>query len=99
MYAQAGDLLLKAAPIPDTAIPMNGLTLLGGSSGSNAHRFAPGSHAKLLKDGGTIYAFVEADSQLIHEEHKPITIPAGTYIMDIVREHDYETDEMKRVVD
>lgn len=58
-----------------------------------------------LSNGMTIvpgigkYIVVREEAYLRHEEHKPILVPPGTYEMDLVREYDYEKDEMRRVVD
>jgi hypothetical protein len=45
------------------------------------------------------FLVVEMLSDLRHEEHNPISIEPGIYQIDIVREYDYEKDEMTRVVD
>lgn len=100
MYAQHGDLLLKRADtIPTEAVELPHLRLLESVGRDNAHRFAEGSAAVLFKYGETIFVTISDAAQLVHDEHKPITIPPGIWVMDRVREYNPETDEVRLVVD
>lgn len=38
-------------------------------------------------------------AEVVHEEHKPITLPPGEYDRVIVREFDYDSLESRNVVD
>lgn len=54
---------------------------------------------RITEENGQKFIQVDAPSLLRHEEHNPIEIAPGCYEIDIVREYDYEADEMTRVVD
>lgn len=45
------------------------------------------------------YLVVFNPTRIIHEEHKPITLPPGNYEIDIVREYDHFLEEQRRVRD
>jgi hypothetical protein len=58
------------------------------------------SVANITELGDTRRYIVIGDTVLLrHEEHNPVQLPAGIYEIDIVREFDYESHEMRRVVD
>lgn len=58
-----------------------------------------------LNNGNTIvpgegkFIIVREPSPLSHEEHQTIVIAPGIYEMDLVREYDYDRDEVSRVRD
>jgi hypothetical protein len=49
-------------------------------------------------DGG-MYLVLRKEGVVTHEEHAPITIPAGTYRVDREREVDHFTKTTRRVLD
>jgi hypothetical protein len=54
--------------------------------------------------GGTIavklkYLNVNEPTALSHEEHQTITLPTGQYVVGIVQEYDYDTEEARSVLD
>lgn len=112
-YYQQGDVLLKLIDkLPDGLIQSpEGLILQRGETTGHKHQFQSGGdvqvmctpNAKFNTDTITPnemkYAIVGNMIQLLHEEHKPITIDPGIYEIDIVREFDYEKHEVRRVVD
>jgi hypothetical protein len=62
-----------------------------------------GQDMSITPDEGKFIIVSAADGQeyalLTHEEHKPVIVEPGIYQIDIVREFEYSTMEMKRVVD
>ena len=38
-------------------------------------------------------------SKISHEEHKSFDVPAGDWVVDHVKEYDYDTEEKRSVVD
>lgn len=73
--------------------------LAEGEVTGHAHRLRAGSAAQVLGDSkGSLFLFVEGDEITIeHEEHGPVTIPRGGYIVRIQRE--YHPKEIRRVID
>jgi len=74
------------------------VTLAEGEVTGHAHRVTVG-RAELYEDSGTLYLRCKTECVVTHEEHNPITIPAGDYKIGIVREYDYITEEARRVAD
>jgi hypothetical protein len=56
---------------------------------------------KLLRDKvtGTRYLKVGEPTEIVHEEHKTVTLPPGEYRIGIVQEYDHFKEEARRVVD
>lgn len=101
---QQGDVLIESATAPEkaTTIPptARGHILEESATTRHAHVIAVAKHSKLLKDAtGTLYVVAKRAFTVSHEEHKPITIPAGTYRLRGVREYDHFEEEARRVID
>ena len=94
MLYQQGDILIeRTEEIPeqlDSIPPKNGRYILAeGEATGHAHAIT--DNISLLKDlsTGSLYCVADDSFTLRHEEHKPITIPPGLYIVRQVREYDY----------
>jgi hypothetical protein len=109
-YSQQGDVLIKRVDkLPESARAVETLVLQEGEFTGHSHRFTDPAKVTVYEThavvGNTItpnmgkYIEVRETSVLLHEEHKPITIEPGIYEIDIVREYDYEKDEVSRVAD
>ncbi len=115
VYYQQGDVILRpVAAIPEGFERTAENVLQEGETTGHKHQFF-GQEAKvtiyaadpnvLLSQGATIHlgigkvVVVRETARLTHEEHKPIDLPPGIYEMDLVREYDYDKEEMARVVD
>jgi len=86
-----------------------------GETTGHMHRFDAGAAVDLfvrpeaervfLNNGNTIvpgigkFLIVREPSALSHEEHRTLTIAPGIYEMDLVREYDYDSQEVRWVVD
>lgn len=87
------------------------LTLQEGEITGHRHRFLEGSKVKVYQAAPgypsensitpNVGKFIQVleDTVLLHEEHKPIKVEPGFYEVDIVREYDYDKDEVARVAD
>lgn len=74
------------------------LVLAEGEATGHAHAItATGAH--LLAHGSERLLAVDDSVELVHEEHAPITIPAGFYEVIIQRQFDYSTQAARRVRD
>ena len=81
-----GDVLLKSVDnIEGQKLPH--LTLAEGEVTGHSHRISVGQ-AELYQKGDTLYLQVMSETAiLIHEEHKPIPIPQGNWMIKIQREY------------
>lgn len=106
MLIQQGDVLIEAVPsIPKEAKkyePTNrGIILAEGEVTGHAHCIAELDNVEVSKKDkdGNIYLKLNKTTTVKHEEHKPVTIPAGTYRVRIVQEYDHLKEEARRVAD
>jgi hypothetical protein len=96
MKIRQGDvLIMKAEKVEGTKLPH--LILALGEVTGHSHRISEGE-AELHDRGGTLYLRVLSESAtLLHEEHKPLQIPQGEWLVRIQRE--YEPDGWRYVAD
>lgn len=94
-----GDVILmpmqQAVAMGDKRLPH--LTLAEGEVTGHRHRISDGK-AELYEKDGVLYLKVLSESAtLTHEEHKPIQIPQGNWMIRIQRE--YEPEGWRYVAD
>ena len=97
-----GDVFLTKVIIPKTARKQDHFTLALGEATGHHHSvvYADQDHAKLyMDDNGTLYLRASKPITVEHQEHKPINVPAGDYLVGIVNEYDPFTEETRRVED
>lgn len=94
-----GDVLIAAVEsIPAGARPRRAAVLVRGELTGHSHRLADPESAELWEQGGVLFLKVEADSaRVIHEEHRPITLPRGLY--RIWQQREYTPRAIRRVMD
>lgn len=111
-YYQQGNVLLKKVDsLPKDAINLKTKILQLGEVTGHKHQFGvdddvhvfvdkafAGQELSITPDEGK-FVIIGSTAYLRHEEHKPIGIEPGIYQIDIVREYDYDKDEIRRVVD
>ena len=101
---QQGDLLFEEIKhIPSTAKSHKGegwQVMAHGESG-HAHRIAVKDidYVEVRKELEDLYLSVKEPTDIVHEEHKTVTLPVGDYIVRKVREYDYWADEVRSVQD
>lgn len=95
-----GDVFIAAVKaVPADAERRPGAILARGEATGHAHRISDPDGVQLF-EGENAGGYLRVDAAmatLIHEEHKPITLPKGTYRFWIQRE--YSPKEIRRVVD
>ncbi len=107
---QQGDVLLQeVAGLPTGAARAPGtgpLVVARGELTGHSHVIKSDQAAlwTLTKDGVTqLYLEVRAPVTIVHDEHKPLPIPAGIYMVGRVKEYDYfnkmERKPERRVMD
>ncbi|MCL2937312.1 MAG: hypothetical protein MGU50_12420 [Trichodesmium sp. MAG_R02] len=82
-----GDVILQ--PIKLTAgKKLSHLTLAEGEVTGHSHRISSGD-AEVYEQDGTLYLKVLSETaNLTHEEHKPVKIPQGNWVVSIQREYE-----------
>jgi hypothetical protein len=102
LYRQGDVLFRKVESIPDGKRKkrLSGHILEGEVTG-HIHRIAEAQlvDAEVLEVGETMFLSVSAEGgvSIIHEEHNPITLPAGNY--EVVRQREYSPEEIRNVAD
>jgi hypothetical protein len=92
MLFQQGDVLIHAVKkIPKGALRVNrqkrGLVLAQGEATGHAHVVK--DEVEMLEKGRGLFIRSERAFTVVHEEHKPLTIPAGIWEVGKVREYDH----------
>jgi hypothetical protein len=114
-FQQGDVLLKPIKTLPGGLTPIKNNVLQEGETTGHKHQFpvsaavnlfempvvtkGPGTSLQTITPNGDKFLVVMEPAQLLHEEHNPITVPPGTYQVDIVREWDYNKAEATRVVD
>lgn len=92
-----GDVLLIPASETVTGAKLPHLTLAEGEATGHRHRITQGK-AELYEHAGMLYLKVLSHTALLtHEEHQPIAIPKGDWMVRIQRE--YEPEGWRYVAD
>jgi hypothetical protein len=94
-----GDVLLKRiSKLPEDVTEKNKTIAYGELTGHH-HRFENKEARVFRNDQGTQYVQLDLESELIHEEHENLMVPAGTYQVVIQRELDLMNQRIRNVVD
>ena len=99
MQIRHGDVWIESAPLPKAARAKDGTVLAYGEVTGHAHRLLMDGLLYEAEDGTTYIRVPEQGVTLTHEEHGPVTIPAGDYLVRIQREYDPYEQAARRVVD
>ncbi|MBD2043454.1 hypothetical protein [Microcoleus sp. FACHB-672] len=92
-----GDVILIPASETVNEAKLAHLTLAEGEVTGHRHRITQGQ-AELYERNGTLYLKVRSRTALLtHEEHQPIAIPKGDWMVRIQRE--YEPEGWRYVAD
>jgi hypothetical protein len=99
IYRQ-GDVLIRqitSLPTQKAQSRLNGILAYGEVTG-HAHRVEDMTKAEVLEIEKGLYLHVEAGGvRIVHEEHAPISLPAGNYEVEIQRE--YAPEAIRNVAD
>ena len=99
VWFQQGDVTIKpVGAIPGGAEPVDTRVLREGEATGHAHR-ATGAGVQLFVLGDALYMRVQTATEVVHEEHHAITVPAGDYEIGAVREYDHFAEEARPVFD
>lgn len=94
-----GDVMIAVVDaIPENAKPRLSTILARGELTGHSHRIEDSETAFLWDFRGEMFLEVTAEqARLVHQEHKPITLPQGTYRFWFQRE--YTPQVIRRVID
>jgi len=102
-YARQGDLgITSIQKLPDNLKELKTNVLAYGETTGHKHQLLetmPQQFSILEDKNGNQYLEINQPTDLIHEEHKTITIERGFYIIKREREYDYFAEEIKRIQD
>lgn len=98
MWRHGDVLIAPAAAIPERARPRTSPILAYGEVTGHSHRIAEPESAEFFELDGIIFMNVIAESAtVVHEEHRPITLPRGTY--RVWQQREYTPTQSRRVAD
>ncbi len=94
-----GDVLIASTDeVPAEARKQGGSVLAQGEITGHSHRIKEAGAAEIWMYAGIIYLKVLAEQvTVVHEEHKPITLPQGIY--QVWQQREYTPRATRRVVD
>jgi hypothetical protein len=101
MQWRQGDVLVQRIEmVPDGARPRPDTVLFRGEATGHAHRLAAGAGAAVLELDDALFLSIGGDgATLIHDEHGPIPLEAGSYRVWRQREWDPRARTTRAVED
>ena len=97
LYQQGDVLLTKVSSVKGKRL--SHLTLANGEHTGHHHTVTVGD-AELYEHEGTLFLRVTSEEAVLtHQEHGPVTLPAGDYKVGIVQEYDHFAEEARDVRD
>ena len=98
MLWRHGDVLIAAIPeLPEGGERRQSPVLVTGEATGHAHQIEKLEHAEIWEINGQLYLKVLDATRILHEEHLPITIPAGTY--RVWQQREYTPQKIRPVSD
>ena len=94
IYRQGDVLIRQIKEIPKKSKKLNHRILAYGEATGHKHELITGD---LYDADGVLFFSIAAETDLIHQEHEPITIPAGDY--EAVRQKEYSPERIRYVRD
>jgi hypothetical protein len=97
LHYRQGDLLFiqqDTRPKIDLTTRQSDVIVAGEATG-HSHRLTAGTI--LEAPGGTLYLEITQTTQVIHEEHGPITLDPGLWL--VVRQREYSPEAIRTVLD
>jgi hypothetical protein len=98
MYRHGDVILQRVSAIPQDAVRRPSSVLARGEATGHSHRIADVSSVAIYEDRGMGYLEVLTDTaSLVHDEHKPISLPRGIY--KFWQQREYTPAEIRRIMD
>lgn len=100
---QQGDVLLQTSTLPNGCKKLQagirGYVIAEGEATGHAHCIEDLEGCDVYEKDGVMYIKTSKEVSVAHEEHLPITIPAGVWEVGIIQEYDPFAEELKDVID
>lgn len=106
---QQGDVLFhRVDQLPEGAVskPSENATIIFAAGESTGHQHSATlemidtiPNIQLYEAGGLLYIKINRDTEVAHQEHKPVILTVGIYRRGLVREIDPFSDEIRYVRD
>ncbi len=93
MFRQGDVLLIEAAAIPEGAKKRHGKVIVEGELTGHSHRVVNGDVFDSME---TLFVAAREGARLIHDEHGPINLIPGIYL--VVRQREFVPHERARLV-
>lgn len=103
MYRQGDVLLQKVNELPNNAKLKKDDIILRGEATGHAHRIANGQIYETIQkeifqpEIKTMYIVAKKSARIVHEEHAPIDIEIGIYI--VIRQREFDDEATRLVMD
>lgn len=99
LYRQGDVLIRRVKTMPKkSAVRRESGHILEGEATGHIHRVEDLTKAEVLEVGDGLYLRVGSEGvRIIHEEHDPITLPAGKF--EVIRQREYSPEAIRNVAD
>ncbi len=98
MLWRHGDVLIASVEqIPSKAEQVHTTVLAFGEVTGHSHRTEDAQKAQLWKYGAQMFLEVKSETRIVHQEHKPLTLPPGLY--RVWQQREYTPERIVRVRD
>lgn len=98
-YYQQGDVILKPCELPAGAKEIQDPVLAYGEATGHKHQLHGDGFRVYESPSKRKHLRIVKTVALRHEEHNPVDIPPGDYVVEGVREYDHFEEESRLVVD
>lgn len=103
-FFQQGDVIVErvdTVPTGEAVPPENGRIILAkGEATGHAHAIEDIAGIRFIKGAdGNHYLVLPEGRDLVHQEHKTVKLPPGSYRVRQVREYDHFAEETRRLRD
>ena len=88
MLIVQGDVFLTPCAVPKGAKKKEGCILAEGEMTGHMHAVVEEDCAQLYEKDGVLYLSASKNVTVKHDEHKPVSVPAGEWKVGIVQEYD-----------
>jgi len=104
MYYQQGDVIMERVrkiPLEAKEVTRKDGVLVEGEVTGHAHRIADiwANLIEMRENDGILYVKAKKPVDIVHEEHKTVTLPKGIYRIRRVKEYDHFLEEARKVQD
>ena len=97
-YRQGDLLFVEVVETPPLTRRRDGVVIQTGEATGHSHRISSVDDAEIFEvDGGLFLSVGERGVSIVHEEHKPLSLPVGDY--QVVRQREYSPEAIRLVRD